>query len=144
MTAKTSLKKWIRVFSIFIAVFPTHLLCQMSANFPGVGFLRTTSKFEQKGNFVVVCTCLPSSTKHEIRHFHVEFEQWRQRNIKSVLHVQSCWVCLKGPIKKIFSSPPASFLGAASLFFIFWLLEKLEQTETNRGYFQHQLFYSPS
>ena len=33
----------------------------------------------------------PSSTKREIRHFHVVVVQWRQRNVqKSVMHVQSC------------------------------------------------------
>ena len=33
--AKTSLKKWIRVLSIFIVIFETQLLCQISANSPG-------------------------------------------------------------------------------------------------------------
>ena len=33
----------------------------------------------------------PSSTKREIRHFHVVVVQRRQRNVqKSVMHVQSC------------------------------------------------------
>ena len=37
------------------------------------------------------CFVFPSSTKREIRHFHVLVVQRRQRNIqKSVMHVQSC------------------------------------------------------
>ena len=35
----------------------------------------------------------PSSTKREIRHFHVVVEQRGQRNVqKSVMHVQSCYL----------------------------------------------------
>ena len=37
------------------------------------------------------CLLLPSSTKREIRQFHVVVVQRRQRNVqKSVMHVQSC------------------------------------------------------
>ena len=37
------------------------------------------------------CLLFPSSTKREIRHFHVVVVQRRQRNVqKSVMHVQSC------------------------------------------------------
>ena len=37
------------------------------------------------------CLVLPSSTKREIRQFHVVVMQRRQRNVqKSVMHVQSC------------------------------------------------------
>ena len=37
------------------------------------------------------CLMFPSSTKREIRHFHVVVVQQRQRNVqKSVMHVQSC------------------------------------------------------
>ena len=39
---RTSLKKWICVLSVYI--IPTHLLCQMQANPPGVEFLGTISK----------------------------------------------------------------------------------------------------
>ena len=35
---RTSLKKWICVLSVFIAIIPTHLLCQMQANPPEVEF----------------------------------------------------------------------------------------------------------
>ena len=42
------------------------------------------------------CLVFPSSTKREIRHFHVVVVQRRQRNVqKSVMHVQSCcFACL--------------------------------------------------
>ena len=44
-------------------------------------------KTEKESRFLV----FTSSTKREIRHFHVVVVQWRQRNIqKSVMHVQSC------------------------------------------------------
>ena len=37
------------------------------------------------------CLVFPSSTKREIRHFHVVVVQRRLRNVqKSVMHVQSC------------------------------------------------------
>ena len=39
------------------------------------------------------CFVFPSSTKREIRHFHVVIEQRGQRNVqKSVMHVQSCYL----------------------------------------------------
>ena len=39
------------------------------------------------------CFVFPSSTKREIRHFHVVVEQRGQRNVqKSVMHVQSCYL----------------------------------------------------
>ena len=45
---KTSLKKWIRVLSIFIAITPSHWLCQMQAIPPKVEFLTTISKFRKR------------------------------------------------------------------------------------------------
>ena len=37
------------------------------------------------------CLEFTSSTKQEIRHFHVVVVQWRQRNVQiSLMHVQSC------------------------------------------------------
>ena len=38
--AKKSLQKLICVLSVFIAIIPTHLLCQMWGNPPGVEFLK--------------------------------------------------------------------------------------------------------
>ena len=42
------------------------------------------------------CLLVPSSTKREIRHFHVVVVQRRKRNVqRSVMHVQSCcFACL--------------------------------------------------
>ena len=38
------------------------------------------------------CLVFTSSTKREIRHFHVVVVQWRRRNVqKSVMHVQNCY-----------------------------------------------------
>ena len=55
-----SLKKWIHILSIFIVIIPTHLLCEMQENSPGVEFLRTTSEFTfRRGLFA-------SSVKGEI------------------------------------------------------------------------------
>ena len=46
--AKMSLKEWIHILSIFTAIIPTHLLCEMQENSPGVEFLRTISKFRKR------------------------------------------------------------------------------------------------
>ena len=57
-------------------------------------FLELNSKglyFRQKKKKVARCLVSTSSTKREIRHFHVVVEQRRQRNVqKSVMYVQSC------------------------------------------------------
>ena len=46
------------------------------------------------------CLVFPSSTKREIRHFHVVVVQRRLRNVqKSVMHVQS--FCFARPIKPV-------------------------------------------
>ena len=45
-----------------------------------------------------------SSTKREIRHFHVVVVEWRHRNVqKSVIHVQSCCFTNLNPL--LFSRP---------------------------------------
>ena len=45
------------------------------------------------------CLAFKSSTKHEIRHFHVVVVQWLQRNVqKSVIHVQSCCFTNRNPL----------------------------------------------
>ena len=66
----------------------------MLANFFGVEFYRTASKFKKRKESC--CLLFPSSTKREIRQFHVVVVQRRQRNVqKSVMHVQSCcFACL--------------------------------------------------
>ena len=45
---RTSLKKWIYVLSVFIAIISTHLLCQMKASPPGVEFLGTICKYRKR------------------------------------------------------------------------------------------------
>ena len=59
-----TIKKWIWAALNFIALYPSHLICLMLANLFEVEFLRTVSKFWKR-------TVFPSSTNHEIRHFHV-------------------------------------------------------------------------
>ena len=45
---RTSLKKWIWVLAVFIAIIPTYLLCQMKENPSGTEFLGTISKFRKR------------------------------------------------------------------------------------------------
>ena len=51
---KLLFKKWICVFSTFIAIIPTHLYCRMYAHSFGIEFLRALLKFKKKK---VWCTC---------------------------------------------------------------------------------------
>ena len=80
---------WICAASNFIALIPSRSIRQMLAillelNSKG---LQQSSGREKES----CCLLFPSSTKREIRQFHVVVVQWRQRNVqKSVLHVQSC------------------------------------------------------
>ena len=75
--------------SNFIALIPSPLIRQML-----VIFLTLNSKglHQSSGKEKESCRLLfPSSTKREIRQFHVVVVQQRQRNVqKSVMHVQSC------------------------------------------------------
>ena len=51
------------------------------------GLYQSSKKKEKES----CCPVFPSSTKREIRHFHVVVVQRRLRNVqKSVMHVQSC------------------------------------------------------
>ena len=86
---RASLKKWICVLSAFITIIPTHLLCQLLANPPGVEFLGTYPSAERETKFR---RCLfTSSIKRGIRHFHVVVVQSGQSHVqKSVMHVKSC------------------------------------------------------
>ena len=45
---KTSHEKWTRIFSVFIVIIPTRLLCQMQENSSGAEFLSTIAKFIEK------------------------------------------------------------------------------------------------
>ena len=51
---KLLFKKWICVFSTFIAIIPTHLYCRMYAHSFGIEFLRALLEFKKKK---VWCTC---------------------------------------------------------------------------------------
>ena len=58
-------------------------------HFSRVESLKTVSKCRKRKQSR--CLVFKSSTKHEIRHFHVKVVQRRQRNVqKSMMHVQSC------------------------------------------------------
>ena len=85
-TTKISLKKWIRVLSISIAIIPTRLLCQMQANSSGAEFLRTVSKFIKRKK---ISSSLVNvlHKKREIRQFHVVVVQkcTKKRDARAVL-----------------------------------------------------------
>jgi len=85
---KTSVKKCVLAALNFIALIPSRSIYQMLANFSGVEFLRTVLKFRKRQRRSL--SCVNASTNREIRQFHVEVVQRRQRNVqKSVMHVQS-------------------------------------------------------
>ena len=87
---KTSLKKWICAASNFIALIPSRLIRRMLPKFFWSWNIKDCIKVQEKKKKVVVF-CSPSSTKREIRQFHVVVVQRRQRNVqKSMMHVQSC------------------------------------------------------
>ena len=84
---KTSIKKWIRAASNVIALIPSRLIHQMLAN---VLELNSKGLYQSSGKEKESC-CLVflSSTKREIRHFHVVVVQRRPRN------VQNAWCTCK-------------------------------------------------
>ena len=87
--AKTSLLKWIGVFSTLSRLFQTaenikyrRISLELISWGPHSSFER-----ERKIRYRL----FTSSIKREIRDFHAVVVQWRQRNVqKNVLHVQSC------------------------------------------------------
>ena len=90
MATKTSLKKWICVVSNFIALIPSRLIRQMLANYLELNSKGLCPQCPGKEK-ESCCLEFTSSTKREIRHFHVVVVQWRLRNVqKSVMHVQGC------------------------------------------------------
>ena len=54
MAAKLSLNKRTRLFSIFIAIIPTHLVCQIQGDTSGVEFLTKRKKTSLSFVFVYV------------------------------------------------------------------------------------------
>ena len=77
------------VASVFIAINPTYLLCQMYANPPK---LNSKGPYSSPESEIKFRRCLFTfSIKHEIRHFRVVVVQKRQGNVrKNVMHMQSC------------------------------------------------------
>ena len=75
--------------SNFIALIPSRLLSQMLVNFlelDSKGLYQSSRKEKE-----TCCFGFPSSTKREIRHFHVVVVQRWLRNVqKSLVHMQSC------------------------------------------------------
>ena len=88
--------KWICVLSVFIAIIPTYLLCQILANPPEVEFQGTISGAHhiqvQKAEIKFRRCLFPLSTKHEIKHFHVVVVQKRQRNVQKIVWFINCFI----------------------------------------------------
>ena len=59
---KTSLKKSIRATSDFFPLIPTRSICQMLANFSGVEFLKTVSKFRKRNGESLSCVNVLDTT----------------------------------------------------------------------------------
>ena len=102
---KTPLKKWICTASNFIALIPSRLVRVWSWN------LKDCIKVQKKKKKVVVF-CSPSSTKREIRQFHVVVVQRRQRNVQKKHDARAKLLfCLSKPIFFLpFSLPSSSSL----------------------------------
>ena len=52
---KLQLTTGIPIFSVFMVIIPTRLLCQMQVNSSGAEYLSTISKFMKRMNFVIAC-----------------------------------------------------------------------------------------
>ena len=85
------IKKWFSTASNFIMHIPSHLICQMLANFFGVEFLRTLSKFKKRKRKLLSNDCSRPRQNAKIRHFHIVVMQQRLKNVqKRVMCVQNC------------------------------------------------------
>ena len=62
---RTSLKKWICVLFVFIAIIPTYSLCQVHANPPEFEFQRTIFKFRKRNKI----SSLPVYVLHKTRNW---------------------------------------------------------------------------
>ena len=103
---KTSLKNLIRAASNFIALIPSRLLRQMSANIFEVQFERTLSKFRIRKESC--CLVFPSSTKREFRHFHVVVVQRRLRGVQKKRDARAKLLfCQSKPIGLLLFSLPS-------------------------------------
>ena len=75
--------------SVFIAIIPMHLLCQMQANPPEAEFQGTIAKLKERNNISSLLVCV----LHKLQNlaFHVIVMQKQERKVqKSVMHVRSC------------------------------------------------------
>ena len=94
MVAKTSLKKSICALSVFIAIIPTDVLCQIWGKPPRVEFVGTNPVSKREIKFC--CRLFTPSIKRLIRQFYDEVVQKRQRNVlKSVMLVPIFFPLLK-------------------------------------------------
>ena len=109
MATKTSLNKWIRAASNFIALISSRLLRQILAN-PFLSWILEDCMYQSSGNEKEGC-CLffPSSTKHEIWHFHVVVVQRRQEMYKKSMMLKVLFDQSK-PIAFLPFSLPSSLL----------------------------------
>ena len=87
-STRTSLKMWICVFSVFIALVPAHLLCQMQANPPGVEFLLDHIQFQKEKS-------ISSLLVYVVHKGHVtrDDSQWRfsRQHISQRCNVGKMW-----------------------------------------------------
>ena len=97
---KTSLKKWIRAASNFIALILSRLIRQMLQKFFGSWILNDCIKVQEKKKEVVVFCSRPQQIVKLGSSVHVVVVQRRQRNVqKSVMNEQSC--CFANILKPI-------------------------------------------
>ena len=94
----------------------------MLAKFSGVDFLKTVSKFRKRKRKSL--SSFTSSTKREIRHFHVIVVKRRRRNVqKSATRVQSCcFLCRSKPVVLLLfslSSPSSLRYKLSSIYRVF-------------------------
>ena len=76
--------------SNFTALIPSRSIREIMAIFFWSWILKGCIKFQEKKE-KVVAFAFTSSTRREMRYFHVIIVQWRLRNVqKSVMHEQSC------------------------------------------------------
>ena len=90
MATKMSLKKWISAALNLIALISISFnSSKLLANFLEVNSKGLYQSLEKENESH--CLVFASSTKCEIRKFHIVVVQWLQRNVqKSVMYMQSC------------------------------------------------------
>ena len=86
---KLQLTAGIHIFSVFIVIIPTRLLCQMYVNSSGAEFLSTISKFIKRMNYVIACL-RPSQNEKSGIFLGSRAVDGKEVYKKSVIHVQSC------------------------------------------------------